>query len=55
MYLKPRKIYGDEGGASREELLKAIGVAFMMAVGPEFIYGCEALEALNQFEAGSII
>jgi AhpD family alkylhydroperoxidase len=44
-----------KAGASREEILEAIGVSVMMAGGPGLIYGCEALEALNQFEAGNII
>jgi AhpD family alkylhydroperoxidase len=37
-------------GASREEILETIGVAVMMAGGPGLVYGCEALEALSQFE-----
>lgn len=37
-------------GASRAELMDAIGVAIMMGGGPALIYGCEALEALGQFE-----
>ncbi len=42
-----------KAGASREEILEAIGVAVMMAGGPGLVYGCEALEALNQFEVGN--
>ncbi|MBM9531370.1 carboxymuconolactone decarboxylase family protein [Desulfoprunum benzoelyticum] len=38
-------------GASREEILETIGVAVLMGGGPAVIYGCEALEALEQFEA----
>lgn len=38
-------------GASREEITEAIGVAVLMGGGPSVMYGCEALEALNQFEA----
>lgn len=38
-------------GASRDEILETIGVAIMMGGGPASVYGCEALEALNQFEA----
>ena len=38
-------------GASREEVLEAIGVAVMMGGGPALIYGCEALEALDGFQA----
>ncbi|MGZ6369833.1 MAG: carboxymuconolactone decarboxylase family protein [Bdellovibrionota bacterium] len=38
-------------GAEREEVLETIGVSLMMGGGPALIYGCEALEALEQFEA----
>lgn len=38
-----------EAGASREEIVETIGVAVMMGGGPAVVYGCEALEALNQF------
>jgi len=38
-------------GATREEILETLGVALMMGGGPAMIYGCEALEALEQFEA----
>ncbi|MCA9882573.1 MAG: carboxymuconolactone decarboxylase family protein [Anaerolineae bacterium] len=38
-------------GASREEITETIGVAILMGGGPSVMYGCEALEALNQFEA----
>ncbi len=38
-----------KAGAEREEVLEAIGVALMMGGGPSLIYGCEALEALEQF------
>lgn len=37
-------------GASKAEVMEAIGVAIMMGGGPALIYGCEALEALMQFE-----
>ncbi len=37
-------------GATRPEVLETIGVALMMGGGPAAIYGCEALEALEQFE-----
>jgi AhpD family alkylhydroperoxidase len=36
-------------GASTEEILETIGVAVMMGGGPSVIYGCEAMEALDQF------
>jgi AhpD family alkylhydroperoxidase len=42
-----------KAGASKEEILETIGVAVMMAGGPGLIYGCEALEALTQFETGN--
>jgi AhpD family alkylhydroperoxidase len=42
-----------KAGATRPEILEAIGVAIMMGGGPAWIYGCEALEALDQFEAGA--
>jgi len=38
-------------GATREEILETIGVAIFMGGGPALVYGCEALEALEQFEA----
>lgn len=38
-------------GASREQVIESIGVAILMGGGPAMIYGCEALEALEQFEA----
>jgi len=38
-------------GATHEEVLETIGVAVMMGGGPSVVYGCEALEALEQFEA----
>lgn len=40
-----------EAGASAEEILETIGVVVMMGGGPAVIYGCEALEALDQFLA----
>jgi AhpD family alkylhydroperoxidase len=38
-------------GASRPEVLETLGVAIMMGGGPAAMYACEALEALQQFEA----
>jgi len=38
------------GGASRQEVLEAIGVAVLMGGGPALVYACEALAALEQFE-----
>lgn len=37
-------------GATRAELIETIGVAIFMGGGPAMVYGCEALEALEQFE-----
>lgn len=39
-----------EAGASREEIIEAIGVAILMGGGPAMVYGVEAMEALEQFE-----
>lgn len=36
-------------GANRQEVLETIGVAIMMGGSPSMVYGCEALEALDQF------
>jgi AhpD family alkylhydroperoxidase len=36
-------------GASPQEIMEAIGVAVMMGGGPSVVYGCEAMEALDQF------
>lgn len=38
-------------GATRPEIVESIGVAISMGGGPSAIYGSEALEALDQFEA----
>lgn len=38
-------------GATRQEILEAIGVAVLMGGGPAMVYGSHALEALDQFEA----
>ena len=42
-------------GATRQEIMEAIGVAIFMGGGPAMVYGCEALEALEQFEAAGLI
>ncbi|WP_371193467.1 carboxymuconolactone decarboxylase family protein [Glaciecola sp. SC05] len=39
-----------KAGANRQEVVETIGVAIMMGGGPSMVYGCEALEALDQFE-----
>lgn len=38
-----------KAGASRDEVMETIGVAVMMGGGPALMYGCEALDAVNQF------
>lgn len=40
-----------KAGASRAEVLEALGVAMMMGGGPATMYACDALTALDQFEA----
>ena len=40
-----------KSGASRAEITETIGVAILMGGGPAVMYGVEALEALEQFEA----
>jgi AhpD family alkylhydroperoxidase len=36
-------------GATSEEIVETIGVAILMGGGPSVVYGCEALEAMEQF------
>jgi AhpD family alkylhydroperoxidase len=43
-----------EAGASPEEITETIGVAVLMGGGPAVMYGCEALEALEQFELEAV-
>ena len=38
-------------GATRAEILEVLGVAMLMGGGPAAMYACDALEALDQFEA----
>lgn len=40
-----------KAGASREQITEAVGVAMLMGGGPAMVYACEALGALEQFEA----
>ena len=40
-----------KSGATHEEIVETIGVAILMGGGPALMYGCEAYEALGQFEA----
>lgn len=42
-----------EAGASREEIIEVIGVAVMMGGGPSVVYGCQALEAVDQFQSAA--
>lgn len=44
-----------EAGASRPEILEVIGVAISMGGGPSAVYGCEALQALDQYAAQSAV
>jgi len=39
-----------KAGATRAEVLEALGVAIMMGGGPAAMYACEAFQALEQFE-----
>ena len=39
-----------EAGATKEEIVEAVGVAIMMGGGPSVVYGSAALDALNQFQ-----
>ncbi|WP_280429638.1 carboxymuconolactone decarboxylase family protein [Nocardia brasiliensis] len=41
-------------GATHAEVVETIGVAVMMGGGPSVVYGCEAFEALEQFETAAI-
>lgn len=40
-----------EAGATKAEIAETIGVAILMGGGPAVVYGCEALEAVEQFES----
>jgi alkylhydroperoxidase/carboxymuconolactone decarboxylase family protein YurZ len=39
--------------ASRAEVMETIGIAMMMGGGPSVVYGCEALEAVEQFASST--
>jgi AhpD family alkylhydroperoxidase len=43
-----------EAGATRQEVIETVGVAVMMGGGPSTVYGAQALEALEQFEAAGM-
>jgi AhpD family alkylhydroperoxidase len=40
-----------QAGATREEIVEALGVAILMGGGPAVIYATQALTAVDQFEA----
>ena len=40
-----------EAGATRDEIAETIGVAVLMGGGPSVVYGAEALDAVDQFQA----
>lgn len=40
-------------GATREEIVEAIGVAISMGGGPATVYGCEAFQALEQLASSA--
>jgi len=40
-----------KAGATRAEICETLGVALMMGGGPAAMYACDALTALEQFEA----
>ena len=40
-----------KAGATREEIIDALGVAILMGGGPSVIYSIEAMDALEQFTA----
>jgi len=41
-------------GATRQEIVEAIGVGIMMGGGPSLMYSAHAMDALDQFEAAGI-
>ena len=41
-------------GATRQEILETIGVSIMMGGGPAVVFGCQALEALDQFASSGL-
>jgi AhpD family alkylhydroperoxidase len=43
-----------KSGANRQEIMETIGTAILMGGGPSVVYGTEALEALEQFEAKGV-
>lgn len=43
-----------KAGATHSEIIETIGVAILMGGGPALVYGCEAYEALGQFETSPV-
>jgi AhpD family alkylhydroperoxidase len=43
-----------KAGATRAEILEALGVAILMGGGPGAMYACDAFEALEQFESEGV-
>jgi len=42
-----------KAGASRAEVLETLGMSVYMGGGPSMVYGAEALDAFDQFEAAA--
>jgi len=42
-----------KAGATSAEIIETLGVAILMGGGPAAMYACDALEALNQFQAAA--
>lgn len=40
-----------DAGATREEIAETVDVAIMMGGGPATVYGCKAIEAMDQYLA----
>jgi AhpD family alkylhydroperoxidase len=40
-----------DAGATRQEIMETIGTTILMGGGPSLMYACEALKALEEFEA----
>lgn len=38
-------------GATRQEIVETVGVTVLMGGGPALVYGCQALQALDEFES----
>lgn len=41
-------------GATRQEIAETVGVSIMMGGGPSVVYGCQALEALEEFQGSQV-